>query len=104
MNEALAVVLAAVTGLLLGGIFFGGLWWTVRTGVSARRPALLFVGSLLLRVSIVIAGFYFVGRGHWQQLLPCLFGFAMARPIVTRLTRPSAAPPSGSAAESGHAP
>jgi len=104
MNETLDLVLAVVAGMLFGGIFFGGLWWTVRKGVSSRRPALLFVGSLLLRMSIVIAGFYFVGRGHWQQLLLCLFGFVMARLIVTRLTRPSGAHPSGSAAETSHAP
>ena len=30
MNETLALVLALVTGVLLGAMFFGGLWWTVR--------------------------------------------------------------------------
>src|ERR1035438_6381230 len=32
MTDALRLVLALVTGLLLGAIFFGGLWWTVRKG------------------------------------------------------------------------
>ena len=47
---------------LLGAIFFGGLWWTVRKGVASRRPALWFLGSLLLRTSIALAGFYVVAR------------------------------------------
>ena len=35
-------------GALLGSIFFGGLWWTVRQGVCPK-PVLWFLGSLLLR-------------------------------------------------------
>ena len=30
MNETLALVLAWLAGGVLGAIFFGGLWWTVR--------------------------------------------------------------------------
>ena len=88
MNEILTLVLALAAGVLLGAIFFGGLWWTVRKGVSSERPALWFFGSLLLRMSIVLAGFYFVGRDDWQRLLLCLLGFVMARLVVTWLTRP----------------
>ena len=79
MNEILTLVLALAAGVLLGAIFFGGLWWTVRKGVSSERPALWFFGSLLLRMSITLAGFYFVARGHWERLLLCLLGFVMAR-------------------------
>ena len=60
MNESLTLALALVAGVLLGAIFFGGLWWTVRKGVSSEQPALWFFGSLLLRMSIALAGFYFV--------------------------------------------
>jgi len=87
MNETLTLVLAWVTGVLLGAMFFGGLWWTVRKAVSSRQPALWFFGSLLLRMSIALAGFYFMACGHWERLLVCLLGFVMARLIVTRLTR-----------------
>ena len=87
MNETLTLVLAWVAGVVLGAMFFGGLWWTVRKGVSSKQPALWFFGSLLLRTSIALAGFYFVAGGHWERLLLCLLGFVMARLIVTRLTR-----------------
>ena len=83
MNDTLMLVLAWLAGGALGAIFFGGLWWTVRRGVSSRRPALWFLGSALLRMSIALAGFYFVGRGHWERLLMCLLGFVMARLVVT---------------------
>jgi F1F0 ATPase subunit 2 len=89
MNETLSLLLILVTGVLLGAIFFGGLWWTVRKGLSSRQPALWFLGSLLLRTSVALAGFYFIARGHWERLLVCLFGFIIARLIVMRLTRPA---------------
>jgi F1F0 ATPase subunit 2 len=104
MNETLTLVLALVAGLLLGAIFFGGLWWTVRRGVSSQRPALWFFGSLLLRMSIALTGFYFVGRGNWERLVVCLLGFVMARLAVTWLTRPSAENQARPAQEVSHAP
>ena len=98
MNEPLTLALAWLAGSALGANFFGGLWWTVRKGVSANQPALWFLGSLLLRMGIALAGFYVVSGGHPDRLLASLVGFVMARPIVTWLTR---TPP---AREAGHAP
>jgi len=92
MNETLSLVLALVSGVLLGALFFGGLWWTVLKGLSSKQPALWFLGSLLLRTSLALAGFYFIARGHWERLLVCLLGFVMARLIVTWLTRATAKP------------
>ena len=87
LTEAFSLVLATVTGVLLGVTFFGGLWWTVRKGSSSQQPALWFFCSLLLRTSTALVGFYLVGCGHWERLLVCLLGFVMARHIVIRLTR-----------------
>ncbi len=104
MNEFLTLALASVAGLLLGAVFFGGLWWTVRKGVSSKQPALWFFGSLLLRMSIVLIGFYLVSGGHWERLAPCLLGFVAARLIVAWLTRPSRGNPTDPAQEAHHAP
>jgi F1F0 ATPase subunit 2 len=90
MHETLSLVLAWVAGGVLGAMFFGGLWWTVRKGVSSRQPALWFFGSLLLRMSLALAGLYVVSGGQWDRLLVCLLGFVMARLVVTWLTRPEA--------------
>lgn len=103
MNETLSLVLVLVTGVLIGAMFFGGLWWTVQKGVSSKRSALWFFGSLLLRTSIALAGFYFIARGHWERLLVCLLGFVIARLIVTRFTR-AAEKPTYLAQEASHAP
>ena len=87
MHDTLTLVLAWVAGWGLGAMFFGGLWWTIRKGLSSQQPALWFVGSLLLRMGVTMTGFYFVTGGDWQRLFSCLVGFVMARQLVTRLTR-----------------
>lgn len=104
MNEALTLALAWLAGSGLGVIFFGGLWWTVRKGVSAAQPALWFFGSSLLRMGVALGGFYVVYGGHWERLVACLVGFFMARLVVTRLTRPSGGPKALPAREVTHAP
>lgn len=88
MNEPLTLMLAGLAGAGLGAVFFGGLWWTIRKGVSSPAPALLFLGSLLLRMGIVAVGFYYVSGGQWKRLVACLVGFLIARLAVMWLTRP----------------
>tara|TARA_R110001592_G_scaffold58124_6_gene176418 strand:+ start:123 stop:443 length:321 start_codon:yes stop_codon:yes gene_type:complete len=87
MNEALGLMLAVAAGGLLGAMYFGGLWWTVRKGLSSQQPAIWFSGSLLLRTITVLAGFYWVGQYSWTRLLACLLGFVIARVVVTWFTR-----------------
>ncbi len=102
MNETGSLVLALLTGVLLGAVFFGGLWWTVRQGAASRRVGRWFFGSLLLRMSIALTGFHFIAGGHWERLLACLLGFILARLIVMRLTR-TAEQPTLLAREPSHA-
>jgi F1F0 ATPase subunit 2 len=87
MIEALSLTVALAAGILLGAIFFGGLWWTVRKGVSSSYAALWFLLSMLLRSAIVMLGFYFIMGDNWQRLLAGLLGFTIARLLVMRLTR-----------------
>jgi F1F0 ATPase subunit 2 len=103
MNEILSLVMALLAGLLLGAIFFGGLWWTVQKGLSSRRPELWFFGSLLLRTSTAVSGFYFVSGGHWGRLLVCLLGFVIVRRIVMQLTRQPAEEQNQLTTEASHA-
>jgi F1F0 ATPase subunit 2 len=84
MNETWILGLAAVAGLALGVIFYGGLWLTIRHGTSSPRPAFWFLISALLRMGVALAGFYFVGGGVWQRLVACLVGFIVARLLVMR--------------------
>lgn len=68
-SAILVLAIAAVVGVVLGLVFYGGLYWTVSRGLVSKRPALWFLFSLLARVSIVIAGFYFVSSYPLQGSL-----------------------------------
>jgi F1F0 ATPase subunit 2 len=103
VNELLTLAFALVTGVLLGAIFFGGLWWTVRKAISSKQPALWFLGSMLLRTGIVLPGFYFVWGGDWKRLLASLLGFIIARLVVSRVIR-VAQQPGELVRGAGHAP
>ena len=103
MNEPLSLASALLAGVLLGTFFFVGLWWTVRRGVSSERVALWFLGSMLLRTCIVLAGFSFVLGNDWARLLAGLTGFIIARVVVTRFAR-VAKQPGPLARKAGHAP
>jgi F1F0 ATPase subunit 2 len=105
MSDTLALALALLAGASLGVFFFGGLWWTVQKGVTSETPALWFLGSLLLRTSLVLAGFYLAAQGHWSRLAVCLLGFLIARFIVVRrLARAPAEEPTLQEEESHIAP
>ena len=104
MHNVLSLAAAAAAGAVLGTIFFGGLWWTVRKGMSSERPALWFFGSLMLRMSIALLGFFVVGREDWTRWLLCLVGFVLARLAVWRLTQPLGDDRAHPAHGTGHAP
>jgi F1F0 ATPase subunit 2 len=104
MNEVLVLAPSLAAGLLLGAFFFGGLWWTVIKGVSSPRPALWFFTSILLRINVALAGFYFVGQQDLQRWLGCLLGFVLARHAVRWLTRPPVEHRKARAPETSYAP
>ena len=79
---------ALLAGAMLGVFFFGGLWWTVQRGAASSAPARWFLGSLIVRTAIVMAGFYVVGAGQPVRLGLCLLGFLLARTLVLRATAP----------------
>jgi F1F0 ATPase subunit 2 len=80
---------AFIYGGFLGAVFFGALWWTVRRALTAAKPARWFAGSLLLRMSLVLVGFYAIAAAGWQALMLSLIGFLLSRMVVTRMARPA---------------
>lgn len=83
------LLLPLLAGVVLGALFFGGLWWTVQRAASVRWVGLWFFSSLLLRTATVLGGFYLSCGEDWRRWLAALLGFSMARLIITRLTRES---------------
>ena len=86
MNMNMAVILAVdfFAGMVLGTFYFIGLWRTVRQLPSVKSPAHLLLGSLILRMAVVMAVFYFImGTGHWERLAAAMLGFIIAKKILT---------------------
>ena len=81
------LVTALAAGLMLGTIFFGGLWWTVRRGLPAMIPAVWFGLSALGRLAVVVCGLYCFARLGLPSLIACLCGLLVARGAVKHFTR-----------------
>ena len=90
MNNELNIVTVALlsgafaAGLVLGAFYFIALWRTVKRLPDTPSPLRLMLGSFVLRMAVVLPGFYFVMSGHWERLAMALIGFILMRMILTR--------------------
>jgi F1F0 ATPase subunit 2 len=88
-GSLLTIFAAAAAGALLGLLFFQGLWITIRNLQSVRHPAILMLGSMLLRFSALLGGFYLLARyGDWSHLLAAAAGLTLVRILLLRRKPP----------------
>lgn len=87
MNEVLNLILVLLIGLLLGIVFYGGLWLTVKMTLNKPNPGLWLLLSFVLRMAVVLVGLYAISGKDWKAMLVGLFGVIIARPIVQRFTK-----------------
>lgn len=78
-------------GALLGSVYLGALWWTVRRLPAARRPGLLLVASLAVRLTLLLGGLGWVADGRWPVLAAGVVGFVLVRTVLVRRWGPAAA-------------
>ncbi len=83
LTTMMILMAAFAAGLVLGGFYFIALWQTVRRLPATVSPARLMLGSLVLRMAVLSAGFYFVMGGHWERLAAAMLGFIVMRKILT---------------------
>lgn len=85
------VMLSFLTGIAIGGIYFAGLWETVRRLPDAKKPIRRMALSFALRAAMALAGFWVVLQGGWVGLVAAMAGFLTMREILLRrLGGPSA--------------
>jgi F1F0 ATPase subunit 2 len=92
MSDVVGLVLAALAGVGLGLVYFGGLWLTLQRVPRSRSPALLAMVSFVGRTALMLVGFYFVMGDSWQRLVACLVGVVAARVALVRRLGPADAP------------
>lgn len=71
-------------GLVLGLIFYGGLWLTVRRVLTAQQPALLTVSSFVIRTGLTLLGLYWISDGRVDRIAVAMIGFLLMRAILLR--------------------
>lgn len=84
MIDIVDILIALLTGSLLGAFYFRGLWWTVQKLISTEYPSSIFLLSVLFRTSFVILGFYLILGDNWLRLIVGLVGFMLVRILATR--------------------
>lgn len=87
MNDLTMIFLTLGAGIVLGVLFFGGLWWTTKKGLQSKKPVLWFAGSLIVRLGITLPAFFFISNHHWERILICLLGFILARALISKYTQ-----------------
>ncbi len=84
MKDVLVLLASLAAGLILGIIYFRGLWQTVVRLPDFRRPVWSVTWSFVARVGIVMTGFFFIMQGHLERLAVAMAGFLLARQILVR--------------------
>jgi len=80
---------ALFSGVMLSGLYFGGLWITLRRLPLSRHPAILLMLSLTSRMALLLSGFYLILKvGQWDHLSVALIGFILARILLARRLGP----------------
>ena len=87
INEIINLLPALLAGIGLGIVFFGGLWLTIQKGLQSKQSGLIFTGSFIARMTVILVGFYYVGVSDWKMMVACLAGFLIARVAITRYTK-----------------
>lgn len=83
------LIIPFAAGLLLSGVYFAALWLTVRRLPQTRSPLLTLGVSFLLRMAILLGGFYYLMQGRWERLVACLAGFFIVRTVCVLQSRVS---------------
>lgn len=76
------MIFSFIGGIILGLIFFGGLYYTTQKLSSVKRPALVVITSILLRMIILIGGLYYLFSGDIIRLLIAIIGVFISKYII----------------------
>lgn len=81
------LALGLMVGVVAGGLFFGGLRWTLSRMATAKRVLLLMVSSFLLRSAAVVGLLVVVVDGRLPRVLGALVGILAVRTMLVARAR-----------------
>lgn len=81
------MLISFLGGLILGVLFFGGLYMSVNRLTSVSSPALMMLISTMLRMAMLLAGVYLLLRGELKNGIAALVGIVVAKFVSVYLVR-----------------
>lgn len=81
MNTGL-LFFAFAAGILLGAVYFFGLWLTVKRLHDSAKPFILLFASFALRAGLVLIVVYFIMDGSLGRLAAVMAGFLISRELL----------------------
>lgn len=75
-------MVAFLIGIILAVFYFGGLYLTVQNMYKVRYPNFLMAISFIFRMGGLIAGFFYISRNGYKDILFTLFGMILTRFIM----------------------
>ncbi len=72
-------------GLVLGGLYFAGLWWTLERLGRWRQPAVVLGVSFLVRAALLMTVLLWITGGRPLPIIAALVGFWASRFILCRI-------------------
>ena len=88
MFQTVPALQSLIVGSLLGVLYFGGLWWTVRRTLQQELHVARYLLSFFLRSALVLVGFYYLALTYGLHVLFGMLGFLLSRLLITRHLRP----------------
>ena len=84
MNNTIELAFCFFLGILLAGIYFGGLWWTVQSLRRGDRVIGRYFYSFALRLAALCLAFVLILQLGPGQLISAFLGFLLFRMVVIR--------------------
>jgi F1F0 ATPase subunit 2 len=76
--QAVDLLAFAAIGVVLGALYFGDLWLTIRRLPRLNHPMLWLLAGTFARLALVLMAFLLLSQGHWARLVACLAGLVAA--------------------------
>jgi F1F0 ATPase subunit 2 len=86
-TDILMLTVAFFVGIGLGAFYLLVLWVTTRKLVRSSAPAAWLLGGVVLRMGVLLGGFWLISDGHWTRLVAALAGFVVARTLAIHRVR-----------------
>lgn len=82
-----SVMAGLAAGALLGCLYFGGLWWSVRRIKNIEHKKMFLFFSWLFRSVVLCGGLFLLARHDPQMLLGGAAGLLAARFLIVRIVK-----------------